>query len=244
MRNLRRVVNKAVIMLLLTVLAASAHAAIRMTVAAETVNRAKPGATMPLDSTRRSEVVLGDSYISSRTGNTTTVYDFARRRRYVLDEAAKSYEEYSLYDVVGFRELELRNREGLRKAMAGMQLQDQLPGEIEDMHELAIAGAGAPIGQHADGDEEVFASGDLTLLRHSKKATAVSAADAARFVQFLRYQFAGHPAVLDGLRKEQRIPAHLRYSFHPSSGDSTVDLTIDGVLEGGVAPGFTLDGYM
>jgi hypothetical protein len=244
MRKLQGIVGKAVFMSLMTMGTISTHAAIRMSVAVEIVHQAKPGASMPPGSTSRSEVVLADSYISSRTGNTTTVYDFARRRRYVLDEAAKSYEEYSLYDVVGFRELELHNREGLRKAMAAVQLEDKMPAAIEDTHELAIAGSGATVSQHADGEDEVFASGELTLLRHSKEATPVSAADAARFVQFLRYQFAGHPAVLDGLRKEQRIPARLRYSFHPAWGDSTVALKIDGVREGGVASGFTLEGYL
>ncbi|MFC5551895.1 hypothetical protein [Massilia aerilata] len=244
MRKLHRVLGKLVAVSLLTMGAVPAHAALRMSVAAETTNKAKPGATVPPDSASRSEVVLADSYISSRTGNTTTVYDFARRRRYVLDEAAKSYEEYSLYDVVGFRELELRNREGLRKAMTAAQLQDKLPDELEDAHELSIPSPGAaPVTQHAEGEEEVFASGGVTLLRHGKEARPVGAADAARFVQFLRYQFAGHPAVLDGLQKAQRIPASLRYSFHPGWGDRSVLLKIDAVRETGAAPGFTLDGY-
>jgi hypothetical protein len=244
MRKLHCVLGKLVAVSLLTLSAVPAHAAVRMTVAAETTNKARPGATAPSDSVIRSEVMLADSYISSRTGNTTTVYDFVRRRRYVLDEAAKSYEEYSLYDVIGFRELELRNRQGLRRAMTAAQLQDKLPDELEDAHELSVLGAGAAaVSQHAEGDEEVFASGDVTLLRHGKDASPVGVADAARFAQFLRYQFAGHPAVLDGLQKEQRIPARLRYSFHPGWGDSTVDLKIDAVREIGTAPGFTLDGY-
>src|SRR5437763_7307184 len=90
-----------------------ACAAVRMSVTAETTNHPGPGATMPPNSVQQSEVVLGDSYVSSRSGNTIHAFDFAQRRRYVLDDTAKTVDEYSLFDVVGFRELEMRNREGL-----------------------------------------------------------------------------------------------------------------------------------
>jgi hypothetical protein len=174
------------------------------------------------DRTLDTEVVLADNYLSRHAGNTTVVYDFERRRYYVLDEAAKTYDEYSLFDIIGFRELELRNRGAMRKAVASANLERKLPPEIEDEHELAVQGATPrTVEVREDGADEVFSSDGIVLLSHGKDATPVSPSDAARFVQYLRYTFSGHPAVLAALQKEGRIPVHLRYLFQAGWGSGT-----------------------
>lgn len=223
-----------------------AGAALRMSVAADIKSQAAPGATMPPDAAQQSDVVLADGYMSVRTGNITNVFDIARRRRYVIDEAAKTYDEYSLFDVVGFREIELRNRKAMRKALASAKLDQKTTSPLEDEHELAIqddpASPASPIAAHVDGNDEVFASGDVTLLRHSKDATPASAADTAHFVQYLRYLFGGHPAVLAALQKEHQIPARLRYEFQTIAGVRSVDLKIAAVRQMD-APAEPLAGY-
>lgn len=233
-------------MLFLSLAAAAlpAAAALRMSVTAETSNQPNPGAKAPPGGTQRSEVVLADTYISSRTGDRTVVFDFAQRRHYVLDDASKTYEEYSLFDVVGFRESELRSRVLMHKALTAAKVDRTLESLLEDEHELALqdAAAPSPVSMQADGGDEVFASDGVTLLRDSKEGTPVGAADAARFVQFLRYNFAGHPAVLAALQKEERIPARLSYAFHPAWGTSTVALTIVKVARID-APASPLAGY-
>src|SRR6059058_950052 len=103
--KLQRVMCRIMFVSLAAAVALPAGAAVRMSVTAETTNQPDPGATMPPNGTKQSEVVLGDSYVSSRSGNTTHAFDFAQRRRYELDDTAKTYDEYSLFDIVGFREL-------------------------------------------------------------------------------------------------------------------------------------------
>jgi hypothetical protein len=241
--NLQRVMCR-IVFVSLAAAALPACAGVRMSVIAETTNQPNPGSTMPPNGVVQSEVVLADSYLSSRSGNTTNAFDFAQRRRYVLDESTKTYDEYSLFDVVGFRELELRNREGLRAKLAAAKIDQKLASPLEEEHELSIAvTAPAPVTTHTAGDDEVFTSGDVVLLRHSKEGTPVSALEAARFVQYLRYLFAGHPAALATLQKEQRIPARLSYVFHTMGGTSTVELKISKVAEADAPAALALAGY-
>jgi hypothetical protein len=241
--NLQRLMCRIVFISLATA-ALPACAGVRMSVTAETTNQPNPGSTMPPNGVVQNEVVLGDSYLSSRSGNTTNAFDFAQRRRYVFDESTKTYDEYSLFDVVGFRELELRNREGLRAKLAAAKIDQKLASPLEEEHELSIQGAAPePVTTRTEGGDEVFASGDVVLLRHSKEGTPVSALEAARFVQYLRYLFAGHPAALAALQKEGRIPARLSYVFHTMAGASTVELKFSKVAEADAPAALALAGY-
>ena len=229
-RPLFRSIFTFVLTSLLATTALPAWATLRMTVTAETRNVVHADAKGPSSGTQQSEVVLGDDVISVHSGNLTQVFDFGKRRRYVLDEAAKTYDEYSLFDTVGFRDIEMRNRDGLRKALAAAKLEQKATSPIEDEHELSmLRPSPGMVATRTEGEDEVFAGGDVVLLRHGKAATPVSAAESARFVQYLRYVFAGHPAVLASLQKEHAIPAHLTYVFHPTWGDSTVDIKIAAV---------------
>lgn len=240
--KMQRLMSRILCLALAASAAGSAHAAVRMSVTAETRNQPNPDAKAPPGGTRQSDVVLADTYISSRTGNKTVVFDFAQRRRYEIDETSKTYDEYSLFDVVGFREIELHNREAMHKAMAAAKLDHKLESPLEDEHEMALQAGPSMLVTRTEGGDEVFASGDVILLRHSKEGTPVGAPDALRFAQFLRYVFAGHPAALAALQKEQRVPASLAYSFHPVWGVSTVELKIRDVRQAD-APAAPLAGY-
>jgi hypothetical protein len=243
--KLQRVICRILFVALGAAAAVSADAAVRLSVTADSRNQPNPDGKAPPGGTQQSEVVLADTYISSRTGDKTIVYDFAQRRRYVFDETSKTYDEFSLFDVVGFRELELHNRDAMHKALAAAKVDNKkLESQLEDEHELAIPGATPnPVTMRTDGGDEVFLSGDVTLLRRSKDGTPVSAPDAARFVQFLRYTFAGHPGVLAALQKEQQIPGRLSYSFHPAWGASTVELKISAVRQIDAPAALPLAGY-
>ncbi|WP_156116762.1 hypothetical protein [Massilia sp. 9096] len=239
-----RLLCQVVLASLAATLAGPASAALRLSVTAATRSQVNPGAKGMPERTVDSEVLLGDTYLSRREGNITVVYDFERRRRYVLDEAAKTFDEYSLFDTLGFRELELRNRAALRKTIAATTPERKLPSELEDQHELSVQGAEAyPVEVRTEGADEVFASGDAILLRHGKEATPVSPADAARFVQYLRYTFSGYPAVLAALQKEQAIPARITYTFQPGWGTGTVELKIGAPRQADAPATFTLAGY-
>ena len=242
--NMPRLLCQVVLASLAATLTVPACAALRLSVTVNAKSQANPGAKVPPDRTVQSEVLLGDTYLSRRDGNTTVVYDFERRRRYVLDEAAKTYDEYSLFDALGFRELELRNRAALRKMAASAKVDRQLPPELEDEHELSVQGATPrPVDVRTEGVEQVYASGDTTLLSHGKDVTPVSPSDAARFVQYLRYSFSGHPSVLAALQKEQTIPASITYTFRPAWGTGTIELRIGAPRQADAPSTFTLAGY-
>src|SRR5437763_1880518 len=78
--KMQRLMSRILCLALAASAAGSAHAAVRMSVTAETRNQPNPDAKAPPGGTRQSDVVLADTYISSRTGNKTVVFDFAQRR--------------------------------------------------------------------------------------------------------------------------------------------------------------------
>jgi hypothetical protein len=167
-----------------------------------------------------------------------------RRRRLLIDTRSKTYADYSLYDVVGFRELELRNREGLAKMLATVKTGQKAAPLVENEHELSLRrGADSPVETSLEGGDEVFASAGATLLRRGAQSTPASAAEAERFVKFLRYTVGGHPAILAQLQKEQRIPARLTYSFRPAWGTGTVEVTVSAPRTVDAPAMFPLDGY-
>jgi len=242
--NMPRLLCQVVLASLAATLTLPACAALRLSVTVATKSKVNPGAKGFPERSVDTEVLLGDTYLSRREGNTTVVYDFERRRRYVLDEAAKTYDEYSLFDTLGYRELELRNRAVVRKMIASATPDRKLPSEIEDEHELSVQGAEPrAIDVRSEGADRVFASGDTVLLSHGKDATPVSPADAARFVQYLRYTFSGYPGVLAALQKEQAIPARITYTFQPGWGTGTVELKIGTVRQADAPATFTPTGY-
>lgn len=223
---------------------APASAALRMSVTIDARSVPNPGAKGPADSRRELDLVLGDTFISTTSGDETTVYDFGRRRRLLIDARSKTYADYSLYDVVGFRSMELGNREGIAKMLATIKTGQKALSAVESEHELSLQRPpGSPVEKILDGADEVFASAGVTLLRRGAQSTPVSAADADRFVKFLRYTVGGHPAILTQLQQEQRIPAHLTFSFHPAWGSQTVEVTVSAPRTVDAPAAFALDGY-
>jgi hypothetical protein len=246
--NMPRLLCQLVLVALAATAAVPASAALRLSVTMSARSQANPGARSAPDRTVESEILLGDTYFSRREGNTTVVYDFERRRRYVLDDKARTYDEYSLYDVLGFRELELRNRDNLRKMAASAGLDTRLEGklstELEDEHELSLQGATPrTVDVRSEADGEVFGSAGVTLLSRGKDATPVAPRDAARFVQYLRYTYAGHPGALAALQNEAAIPARVTYTFQPAWGTGTVELKIGAVRQAEAPATFSLAGY-
>jgi len=68
------------------------------------------------------EVILADRYFVVNSAKLATVYDFDRRKRVVIDIEHKTRVDYSLFDTVGFRVIEFRNREYLGKMLAGLKV--------------------------------------------------------------------------------------------------------------------------
>lgn len=244
----------------LLLLHSAAHAALTFRVHADTVNT--PGANSqntPSSSSSDMQVVLGDSYLSVQTEKQIQIYDFAKRRRIEIDRAARSYTDYSLYDTVGFRTAELRNRAFISQMLAAAKTAAQVGTPVDDQHALSVLPAPAALAEQgtaaaapaeprleraeSDGAARYSVAG-AELLRASTQGTAVGAADAARFAQFLRYQFGGHPLVLRQLEQQASIPARLAFHHRTIWGDSERTLAISGVAAAPAqAAAYDLSGY-
>lgn len=149
--------------------------------------------------TTQMDVTLADSYMAVDTAKGRLVYDFASRRRYAINTASGEFVEYSLFDTVGFRVMEMHNRDVLRGVVpAGKALQE---------NELSVlSGAPEQVEEKTEGAERVFSIGGEKLATWSISGAKVPAADAAQFARFMRYAQGGHPQLLERLAKGGVIP--------------------------------------
>jgi hypothetical protein len=211
----------------------SATAAVELQIDVDTHNTPRQAnAKIPADSKESLEVVLADGYISVKAPTETRIFDFKTRRRIVLDRTAKTYVDYSLYDIVGFRTLELRNREMLHGALAAAKIGSALMTTIDNEHTLAVqSSTPAKVGEAVDGDNVVFSDADHELARWSKKGTDVGAADVKQFAGFLRYNLGGHPQILKSLAAGTVIPDRLVFTFVDGWGTGVHSLLVKSVRQ-------------
>jgi hypothetical protein len=211
-----------------SVVAQPALAALTLTVGVEIHNvPRKADSKIPGDARDSFNVTLADSYIAVKSPLQTTVFDFKARRRLVLNEASKSYIAYSLYDAVGFRSLELRNRDMLHGVLAAAKV-DGIPMDtVDNEHILSLLSRSpAVIDEAADSSDLVFYSGKRELARWSKTGFEVKGDDAERFAKFIRYNQGGHPRILSKLAKGNVIPHRMILTFTEVWGTSYRSLSI------------------
>jgi hypothetical protein len=132
------------------------------------------------------------------------IYDFKTRRRYAVNTAAREYVEYSLYDTLGFRVMELQNRVGLQAMLAAAKAD---AGDEHGGAGKAVAAQGRAGSRHekARMAAQLFIGG-IQLATWSEAGAKVSRR-AAQFARFMRY--AGRaPQLLDKLSQGGVIPQH------------------------------------
>ncbi|MGK5077406.1 hypothetical protein [Janthinobacterium sp. HLX7-2] len=203
--------------------AAEAAVALHVTVSTERVN--KPGAktSLPATLSDESDIVLGPHFISIGDGKSMTVLDFATRRRYVIDTAAATYANYSLFDAVGLRAVELRHRQGsagVHQAGGVEQHAAPLVYEEQALSVLAAKRRGPLLPNVLDG-AVLWSLDQQPLLRLGIAGTAVSDGDARAFAQYVRYTWGGHPLVLAMLASGKRIPAEFTLHYQQVGGSVT-----------------------
>lgn len=174
------------------------------------------------DRTTQFDVTLADSYMAVDTAQGRVIYDFKTRRRFAINTAAKEYVEYSLFDTLGFRVMELQNR---------VRLQGVLPTGSQNMavheNELSLLkGSPGAVDEKAEDGTRSYSIGGVQLATWSEAGAKVAADDAAQFARFMRYAQGGHPQLLDKLAKGGVIPDHLSFAL---SGDRTLRLDISAV---------------
>lgn len=197
-------------------LAAAAQAGVKFHVSVDTHIEARENSkNVPGDSRSVFDVTLADKYILVKSVAETIVYDFGKRKRTVIDNAAKTRVDYSLYDTVGFRVFELRNREMLGKALAVAKIDSNTMASVQNEHILAIQNKpSTPLQAQTDRVNEVFSDESAVLFTRSLKTTPVTVGDAHMFAQFMRYFFGGHPQILSALANGRAIPSKLVLSTH------------------------------
>lgn len=202
---------------------------------------------------RRVEVVQGAAHAGPHEGRATlqvllsaqcssvtedgsmTLDDFERRRRHRVDLAARTVHSGSLYAVAAFRDMEFANRTRLQAALEQAKV-DGVMVAADNAHALSIPDGGAPLEQQAIGASQVFRAGGRELLRIEGGGPALAPDDAARFVRFLRYRFAGHPQALAWLGAQRRLPARIVYRTREAGGEVVQQLAFGKVRQVADAP--------
>jgi tryptophan 2,3-dioxygenase len=177
--------------------------------------------------TTQVDVTLADSYMAVDTSQGRVIYDFKTRRRFAVNTAAREYVEYSLYDTLGFRVMELQNRVRLQGALAAAKVDAPALNMAVQENELSLLkGAPEAVDEKAEDGMRSYSIGGVHLATWSEAGTKVAADDAAQFARFMRYAQGGHPQLLDKLAKGGVIPDHLSFVL---SGDRTLRLDISAV---------------
>ncbi|MGK5012274.1 hypothetical protein [Janthinobacterium sp. MDB2-8] len=209
--------------LLLGTSAVQASVAFHVTVTTERVNKPGVKTSLPARDTQDSDVVLGPHYLSVRDGKSLSVLDFATRRRHVIDMAASTYDTYSLFDVAGFRRIEIGHRKGMAGALQAGGLQAHVTPLVYEEQSLSVPGArrrGALVPQVLDG-AVLWSLDEQPLLRLGIAGSPASGDDAAAFAQYLRYTWGAHPLVLKMLADGKRIPAVFTLHYQEVGGKVT-----------------------
>ncbi|NHZ33719.1 hypothetical protein [Massilia rubra] len=164
------------------------------------------GAKVPPDELLQFKVLLGERYISLTNPSESLIYDMAKRRRYRINLAQRSYVDYSLFDQVGFRTAELKYRASLGGNANTPGTGNPGADRVYDEHNLSVASSTRKLSESADGDAVVLAVDGHRLARLNGGGAKVSANDAALFGRMMHY-LGGHPLILARLQAGQRIPA-------------------------------------
>lgn len=217
--------------------AAQASVAFHVTVTTERVNQPGVKTSLPPRDTQESDVVLGPHYLSVRDGKRLSVLDFATRRRHAVDMAASTYDTYSLFDVAGFRHIEIAHRQIVAGALQAGGQQSHVTPPVYEEQSLSVPAArrrGALQPQVLDG-AVLWSLDGQPLLRLGITGSPVSGGDATAFAQYLRYTWGGHPLLLKMLADGKRIPADFTLHYQEMGGTVTRQFRISAMTAGAPA---------
>lgn len=232
--------------LLCAALVASAHAHPVLTFTEQIVTHpSEAGAASAKPGTEQFPVTvtLGRKYLRVDAQNTRQIYDFERHRLYRVDLKQKTFEESSLFSVLGFRAMELENRLHIGSVLDSAKVASdaQAPALAEHLLSLTAPDADTVI-------ETVHANGTTTYRWKTKDLLSVS--DATRpladgyqpeYWRYLRYAIGGHPKIYADLDKRSGVPEVLR-ALQPDGAEKSITLHLTGVTNPPDAP-YSLDGY-
>jgi tetratricopeptide (TPR) repeat protein len=187
-----------------------------------------PGSgNVPKDSAYDADVVLSKRYVTVGATDHGTILDFEKRRRIVVEKKTGTYVDYSLYDSIGFRVLELNNRRQMNQMLINAKIDKQIAEREDYEHELSVQiQPPLAISLNREGDETVFWAVGKSLFRQSLKGIPVDVEDSTAFAQFLRYNFGGHPFILDNVAKGKLIPSRATFTFRNLVAVNSLTITV------------------
>jgi hypothetical protein len=154
---------------------------------------------------------LGHHFLIVESKGERTVYDFAQRRIYRVNESSRTYRDLSLYSDIGFREPELRNRLMVGSALAAGKVKGNpfVPAQIEHLLSLTSDHEHTVIDQARSGTDRIFSWRSIELMRVSEKTETLPTDYQAEFWRFLRYTIGGHPQIYAALQGQAGVPQRI-----------------------------------
>lgn len=212
------------------------------TIAAKGAKQVK-GLPMPADANYSQIVTLSGDALQIDEPDTQTRYDFKNARIDRLDKLKHSYEEVSLYTVIGFDVAEFANRMMLGRALAAGKIKDNpmAPALTENLMSMSDPANATIIDSSTKGDETIYSWNKQPLMAVSQKIRELPAEVFTQYLRFLRYGAGGHPQVLAAIERRHGIPERLTI-VRSNVGTETRTLILKGIDERPDSP-FSLDGY-
>lgn len=172
------------------------------------------------------DVTLGDRFIEAETPESITVWDFAGKRRIVLNKKDKTGISDSLFADIGFRVYEFRNRLTLGDIMAGAGIKSDPMDPVLSEHMFSLAtGKDAQLKRVVDGKCTTFTHDEKDLFRWCKGDAAISEMNRVRLIMFLRYRFGIHPDILEDLNTLTAFPESMTiHKYHIKNETETLTL--------------------
>ena len=200
------------------------------------------GSKGPPDVHWQAMLIFADTALAVRTTSGETVYDFSKRRRVLLDLADKTETSYSLFDTLGFRVLELQNRQRIIKGLASQSDTPQ-PTVVDLEHVLSISsGQAVKLTQSFDNGAVVYSNDGRELSRWTDVGVDATPSDMKNFVRFIRYSTGGHPQILEALQARHSVPNQLTFTFNQVFGVTTSHIVVSGRASADWPPDY-LSGY-
>ena len=201
------------------------------------------GPSLPKDAHYTLTVNLAGDTLQIGEPDTETEYDFKNARIYALDKSKKTYDEVSLYTVVGFNVAEFANRMMLGKMLAAAKMKDNpmAPALTEHLMSMSDPANKTVVDRSTKGDEIVYSWNGRPLMTLSQKTRELPPAVFPQYVRFLRYSTGGHPQILAAIEQGKGVPGRLTI-VRSNVAVETRTLTLQSVDESPGSP-FSLDGY-
>jgi tetratricopeptide (TPR) repeat protein len=188
-------------------------------------------------------VTLGHQYLTVDSQGTRQIFDFEHRRLYQVKLADRTFEDVSLFSVLGFNALELQNRLRIASVLnaAKVQSASQDPVLVEHLFSLSGAGQTAVIDNARSQGATVFSWKGKELLSISDETQPLPASYQAEYWRWLRYAIGGHPQIYAELQKRTGVPQVLR-TTRTDIADQLITLRLTNIANAPDAP-YSLAGF-